>query len=260
MFTSPRTILFSIGSINIYCYGVVIAFATLCSVLVATFISKKYYTKIDKDIFIDLFIYVVLGGIIGARLYYVLLEYNYYSRHILESFMIMQGGLSIHGAILGGVITGLIYTKIKKISFWDYADIFAFALPIGQAIGRWGNFFNSEAFGKPTDIFCKLYIPEAKRPIEYTNFEYFHPTFLYECILDFVIFCILFFIIRKYAPQKSGIIFFSYLFLYSIARFFIETIRIDSALNIYNIPIAQIVSAIIILISITGITLIIKKK
>ncbi|MDD3435952.1 MAG: prolipoprotein diacylglyceryl transferase, partial [Candidatus Gastranaerophilales bacterium] len=125
---------------------------------------------------------------------------------------------------------------------------------------RWGNFFNSEAFGRPTENFLKLYIPIYKRPIQYLQCNYFHPTFLYESILDICIFLILFFVIRKLAKNKDGIVFFSYLILYSIVRIIVEQLRIDSVLNIYGIPVAQIVSLFIILISIVSIFIIRLKK
>lgn len=259
MFTSPGDIAFYIFAIPIYYYGVIMAISLFSGVLIARFITGRFYPEIDPEVIYDISPHVILGAIFGARLYYCLLSYNYYAKNPLEIFALWQGGLSIHGAILGGLIAGIIYAKRHKLPILKLCDIFSYGLVLGQAIGRWGNFFNSEAFGRPTDNFLKLYIPIYKRPLEYMQYNFFHPTFLYESILDVCIFLVLFFVIRKSAKKRSGIVFFTYLMLYSIVRIIIEEIRIDSVLNIDGVPIAQIVSAIIILISIIGI-FVIKSK
>lgn len=223
---------------------------SLCiGVVVSNLITKKYYQNLNPEIIYDIAPHIIIGAIIGARLYYCLLSYNYFSQNLIEVLEIRHGGLSIHGAILGGLFGGIIYSRRHKLPILKLCDIFSYGLILGQAIGRWGNFFNSEAFGKPTSFFLKLYIPIYKRPIEYLQYNYFHPTFLYESVLDVCIFLILFFVIRKISQNKDGVIFFSYLIMYSIARIIIEHIRIDSVLNIYGIPIAQIISAGIIFIS-----------
>ena len=127
--------------------------------------------------------------------------------------------------------------------------MYSLVIPIGQAIGRWGNFFNSEAFGKPCNFFWKMYILPQYRPAEYKNEEYFHPTFLYESIADLLIFLILYFALRKKFKECNGLLFCSYLTMYSFIRIFIEFIRTDSVLNIGDIPVAVIVSCVIIIIS-----------
>ena len=136
--------------------------------------------------------------------------------------------------------------------FLRYADLFSFGLVTGQIIGRWGNFFNSEAFGLPTNLPWKLYIPIFSRPIEYKMKEFFHPTFLYESLLNIIVFIILFILLTKLKNRKNGIIFFSYLILYSIVRLIVETIRIDSVLNFGILHIAHITSIVFIIISILG--------
>ncbi len=249
MFVSPGDIAFSIGSVSVYYYGIIMAVSLSAGVLTAHFITKKNYPEINPEIIYDISPHIIIGAILGARIYYCLLSYEYYSHNLLESLELWHGGLSIHGAILGGIISGIIYAKRHKLHILKFCDIFSYGLILGQAIGRWGNFFNSEAFGRPTENFLKLYIPIYKRPLEYMQYNYFHPTFLYESILDIFIFLILFFVIRKFAKNIDGIVFFSYLILYSAARFIIEQIRIDSVLNIFGIPIAQIVSGLIIFIS-----------
>ncbi len=249
MFASPGEVAFNIGSMPVYYYGIIMAISLFCGVLLTNFITKKYYPELNPDIIYDISPHIIIGAIIGARLYYCLLGYDYFSQNLIEILEIRHGGLSIHGAIFGGLLGGIIYAKKHKLPILKLCDIFSYGLILGQAIGRWGNFFNSEAFGKPTEFFIKIYIPIYKRPIEYMQYNFFHPTFLYESILDIVILIILFFIIRKTSKNKDGIIFFSYLILYSAIRIVIENIRIDSVLNIHNVPIAQIMSLLIIIIS-----------
>lgn len=283
MFTSPGEIAFFIGHLPVYYYGIIIAISLFTGVMVANLIANKFYPEINPEIIYDISPHIIIGGILGARIYYCILNFSYYLKHLIEVPEIWQGGISIHGAIIGGIIGGLLYSKKHKLPALKLCDIFSYGLALAQALGRWGNFFNSEAFGSPTESFLKLYIPIYKRPLEYMQYNYFHPTFLYESILDVCIFLILFFIIRKLATKKNhnvtsnsfqsriserpcdtetssvrreyydGIVFFSYLILYSIVRILIEQIRIDSVLNIFGIPIAQIVSGLIILISVISI-------
>lgn len=261
MFTSPGDIAFYLGAVPVYYYGIMIALALSLGVFVARTITGKFYPEIDPEVIYDISPHIIIGAMIGARLYYCLLSYNYFIKNPIEIFQIWHGGISIHGAIIGGLIMGIWYAKRHKLPVLKLCDIFSYALVLGQAVGRWGNFFNSEAFGRPTTInFLKLYIPIYRRPIEYMQYDYFHPTFLYESILDLLIFFILFFIVRKSAKKKSGIVFFTYLILYSIARIIIEEVRIDSVLNIYGVPIAQIISCVIILISIIGLAIIKSKN
>lgn len=249
MFASPGDIAFHIGSIPIYYYGIIMAASLLIGGGIAYLITKKFYTELNPEIIYGIYPNIIIGAILGARIYYCLLSYDYYSQNLFEIVKIWHGGISIHGAIIGGLIGGIIYAKRHKLPILKLCDIFSYGLILGQAIGRWGNFFNSEAFGRPTESFLKLYIPIYKRPLGYMQYNYFHPTFLYESILDILIFIILFFIIRKLAKNIDGIVFFSYLILYSIVRIIIEQVRIDSVLNVFGIPIAQIVSVLIILIS-----------
>lgn len=257
MFVSPGDIAFNIGTLPIYYYGIIMALSLCLGVFVSSIITKKFYPDLNPDIIYDIAPHIIIGAFIGARLYYCLLGYDYYSQNPLEILEIRHGGLSIHGAILGGLITGIIYAKKHKLPILRICDIFSYGLIVGQAIGRWGNFFNSEAFGLPcNNCMIKLFIPIYKRPLEYLQYNYFHPTFLYESILDICIFLILFFVVRRFIKGKDGIVFFSYLILYSTARIFVEEIRIDSVLNIEGVPIAQIVSAITILISIISLIIV----
>lgn len=281
MFVSPGDVAFCIGSVQIYYYGIIMALSLTFGILVVRLVTGKFYPEINTETIYDISPHIIICAIIGARVYYCLLSYSYFVKNPWEIIQVWHGGISIHGAIVGGLIGGIIYAKRHNLPILKLCDIFSYGLVLGQAFGRWGNFFNSEAFGGPTQSFLKLYIPIYKRPFEYLQYDYFHPTFLYESILDVCIFLILFFVVRKFVkkrhigygespcdPESSsgrrrsldGIVFFSYLILYSIARLIVEQVRIDSVLDIYGIPIAQIVSVLIILIGIIGIITIIKLK
>lgn len=254
MFESHSQIICTIFGFNIYFYGVILALAIVVGVFVADHIGTKFY-NLKKETIIDLSPYLVLFGILGARLYYCLLNYDFYLRFPTEIFAIRHGGISIHGAILGGLIGLIIFAKRHKLSILKLADISSLGLVLAQSFGRWGNFFNSEAFGLPTQLPWKLYIAPQYRPIPYTNFEYFHPTFLYESILDLVIFLILFYLVKKNKTGKDGNVALMYLLLYSFARIFVEHYRIDSVCYIHGIPIAMVVSACIIVLSTVGLFL-----
>ena len=247
MFQSPGAIVFDFGIIKIHWYGILIAFAFGLALFICSKVAKE---KNENPVyFYDMASYILIFAIIGARLYYVLFNWQYYSENPIDIFKLWQGGLAIHGGIIGGLVTGYIYTKYKKLSFLKYCDITCIGLILGQAIGRWGNFFNSEAFGAPTNLPWKLYIPIQNRPQQFINYEYFHPTFLYESICDFIIFLILYFVLKKRLNNNNGALFFSYLSLYSLVRFFIEGLRTDSLMLINEIKIAQLLSLCLIIVS-----------
>lgn len=246
MFESHSQIICTIFGLNIYFYGVILAFAIIAGVFVSEYFANKYY-NFKKDTIIDLAPYLVIFGIIGARLYYCLLNHDFYMRFPTEILAIRHGGISIHGAILGGFLGLVIFAKRHKISIPKLADVTAMGLVLAQAFGRWGNFFNSEAFGRPTNLPWKLFIAPQYRPIPYAANEYFHPTFLYESILDLAIFTILFMIVKSNKQGKAGNLALVYLILYSIVRIFVESFRIDSVCYIHGIPIAILVSCAILI-------------
>src|SRR3989338_9035365 len=245
--SSPGATSFQIGSLTIRWYGIFIAIAFLTGYFLAESLTRK--NNLDLNHFGNLIFFALLFSVVFARLYFVTLNIDYFKDHLTEIPKIWYGGQSIHGGILGGVLTAVIYTRLKKISFYRYIDILAVVFQLGQAIGRWGNFFNNEAFGKPVkNFFIQLSIPQEFRPDKYIGYEYFHPAFLYESILDFLLFVFLY---KKYKvfKEKPGKTFWMYLFSYSIIRFFLESIRVDSLCLFYNLPSAQVVSLIVILIS-----------
>ena len=246
MFSSPGRIMISIFGFDIYWYGLFLALGILCAVLISDFVSKKYY---KQNFVIDFAPIILIFGIIFARLYYCLINYDYYLNYPKNICLLREGGISIHGAILGGILALIVLYCFKKkqdknfnLSFLSVCDIFSLGLPLGQAIGRWGNFFNSEAYGLPTNLPWKLYIAPEYRTEQFLNFEYFHPVFLYELLLNLLIFTILFFYFKKYGTKSDGKITALYFILYSVCRFFTEALRTDSILNFGFLHIAQIAS------------------
>lgn len=230
---SPGTEILKLGPLTIRWYGLMIALGFLAATYAATKLSKRW--EIDPEKIVNLALVCFLSGIIGARLYFVALSWPHYSSHLSEIFFSSTEGfsirgLSIHGGIFGAILAGLIYCRREKLPFFRSCDIIASCLPLGQAIGRWGNFFNSEAFGRPVDASfpLKLFIPRNARPAQYERFEFFHPTFLYECVWDLGLFALLYFVIARRFPQYHGLTFFIYIGGYSLGRLIIESLRTDS--------------------------------
>ncbi|MBD2209444.1 prolipoprotein diacylglyceryl transferase [Calothrix sp. FACHB-156] len=252
-FTSPGPILWRIGPITIRWYGLLIATAVLIGVSLSQYLAKR--RNVNPDLLSDLSIWLVIGAIPAARLYYVLFQWPEYAQHPDRIIAIWQGGIAIHGAILGGLVAALIFAKLKQVSFWQLADLVAPSLILGQAIGRWGNFFNSEAFGDPTNLPWKLYIPLDRRPPELVNFEYFHPTFLYESLWDLMVFALLITLFLRSLQGKPrlkiGTLFLTYLAAYSLGRLWIEGFRTDS-LMLGPLRMAQVVSLIGIILGLAG--------
>lgn len=242
-FTSPGPTIIELGPLTIRWYGLLIASAVLIGVSLSQYLAKR--RNVDPNLLGDLAIWLVIGAIPAARLYYVLFEWKQYSQHPDQIIAIWNGGIAIHGAILGGTLAAIIFSRIQKVSVWQMADLVAPSLILGQAIGRWGNFFNSEAFGDPTDLPWKLYIPPQRRPLNFINFEYFHPTFLYESLWNLMVFGLLITLFNrslKGKPRlKVGTIALVYMVAYSCGRVWIEGLRTDS-LMIGPLRIAQIVS------------------
>lgn len=252
-FESPGPIIWDFGPITIRWYGLLIALAVIIGLNLSQYLAKK--RQINPDLIGDLVIWLVIAALPAARLYYVLFKWNIYAQQPGEIIAIWKGGIAIHGAILGGTLATLIFARLKRVSFWQLTDVIAPSLILGQAIGRWGNFFNSEAFGDPTNLPWKLYIPPENRPLEYLNFEYFHPTFLYESLWNVGVFILLIWLFRwglKHPGRlKAGTLTLVYLIAYSSGRFWIEALRTDS-LMLGPLRIAQVVSIVAIAFSSLG--------
>ena len=237
-FTSPGAELV-LGPIRLRWYGILIASAVLIGVSLAQKVAQR--KGLNPDIVSDLAIWLVLGAIPAARLYYVLFQWDYYRNNPGEIIAIWHGGIAIHGAILGGMLATFIFCRLKKLSFWRLADTVAPSLILGQAIGRWGNFFNSEAFGAPTDLPWKLFIPVGNRPQGLGNLEFYHPTFLYESLWNLGTFALLMWLTFRFTKLRAGSIFLIYTIAYSLGRVWIEGLRMDS-LMLGPLRIAQVVS------------------
>ncbi|MEQ9487329.1 prolipoprotein diacylglyceryl transferase [Coleofasciculus sp. F4-SAH-05] len=252
-FASPGPILVKLGPLTIRWYGLLIASAVLIGVSLSQYLAKR--RNVDPNAIADLAIWLVIGAIPCARLYYVLFQWQQYAQRPEDIIAIWKGGIAIHGAILGGLVATIIFARIQKLSVWLLADLVVPSLILGQAIGRWGNFFNSEAFGSPTNLPWKLYIPPQHRPPAYINYQYFHPTFLYESLCNLLIFAVLitlFFRDLKRKPHlKVGTLALIYLVGYSAGRIWIEGLRTDS-LMVGPLRIAQIVSLVSILLGLAG--------
>jgi phosphatidylglycerol---prolipoprotein diacylglyceryl transferase len=242
-FQSPGAEIFSFGFLTVRWYGLLIASGVLLGVLVSQFLAKR--RQVNPDTMGDLAIWLVIGAIPCARIYYVLFEWQRYQSDPSKLFAIWEGGIAIHGAIIGGVIAGILFARKYKIAFWQLVDLVAPSLILGQAIGRWGNFFNSEAFGVPTDLPWKLYISPEFRPPESREFDYFHPTFLYESLWNFMVFALLIYLffwgLRHRERLKLGTLGCVYLAAYSSGRVWIEGLRTDS-LMLGSLRVAQIIS------------------
>ena len=187
---APPDIAFYIFRTPIYWYGIIMAIAILIAILMANKLCKIVFGK--KDLAIEYAPLIIISGILGARLYFCFLNPGYYFSHPLEIFDIREGGLSIHGALIFGIAALLYTAKRNQISFLNLLDCFACGTILGQAIGRWGNYFNSEAYGLPTmSQDWGLYIPQERRITEFANYSLFHPAFLYESVLNIIAFAIL---------------------------------------------------------------------
>jgi phosphatidylglycerol:prolipoprotein diacylglycerol transferase len=246
----PSRILISFGPINVYWYGIFIVLGILAGICVA--IKLAQYHKIAKDTIIDLIFWLIIGGIIGARIYHIFLEFPYYREHPLDIFKIWQGGLAIHGALIAGLLILWRYSRRHNLNFWQLGSIIVPALTIAQAFGRWGNYFNQELFGRPTDLPWGIPIEPASRITGFYNAQYFHPTFLYESLGNLLIFIILVLLHLFYAKRKiigCRIIFIGYFLLYSALRFVLEFIRIDETVIIIGWRLPQLFSLIIFIIS-----------
>ncbi|MGY3718402.1 prolipoprotein diacylglyceryl transferase [Sutcliffiella cohnii] len=229
-----------IGPFTVFWYGIIIGLGIALGWFLATRETNKL--GLHKGIFSDLLLWAIPIAIISARIYYVLFKWDYYSKNPGEIIAIWKGGIAIHGALIGAIITAIVFAKKRGVSFWQIADIAAPSIILGQAIGRWGNFMNQEAHGTEVSraFLENLYLPDFIINQMYIDGYYYHPTFLYESLWNLVGFFILI-ILRKFQP-KRGELFLSYIIWYSTGRFFVEGLRTDSLMLSDTLRIAQIMS------------------
>ncbi|HAR3251332.1 TPA: prolipoprotein diacylglyceryl transferase [Staphylococcus aureus] len=239
---------FNLGPLSVRWYGIIIA----VGILLGYFVTQRALVKagLHKDTLVDIIFYSALFGFIAARIYFVIFQWPYYAENPSEIIKIWHGGIAIHGGLIGGFIAGVIVCKVKNLNPFQIGDIVAPSIILAQGIGRWGNFMNHEAHGGSVSraFLEQLHLPNFIIENMYINGQYYHPTFLYESIWDVAGFIILV-NIRKHL--KLGETFFLYLTWYSIGRFFIEGLRTDSLMLTSNIRVAQLVSILLILISIS---------
>ncbi len=255
---NPQPILLELGPLTFRWYGLMIAIGLLSAIFVSAYLAKRRGRNTD-DVY-SLAFWLAIGGIIGARLYdFVIIEFDYFIGQPLDIFKIWQGGLAIHGAVIGGVIALVVWCRVKKQKVLDWLDLAAVSVPLGQAIGRWGNYFNQELFGGPTNLPWGIPIDMAHRPIQYLSSTHFHPAFLYESILNFILFLILSFLMKK-DKLPAGAVALLYIAGYGLIRFVMELIRIDETTMILGWRLPQVVSVIATVIAILIFSLLFKKK
>ncbi len=226
MFSSPGAIAIQLGPISIRWYGILMATAIGVGFWLAH--REARAEKLPADDILRVAQWAVVAGLIGARLYEVIFNWDYYGQYPAKIIAVWEGGLAIHGGLIVGPLVGVYLARRWRVPIWRSLDIAAPSVAIGQAIGRWGNFFNEEAFGRPTDLPWKLYISPSHRPAPFAQDDFFHPTFLYESLWDLGIFLVLVLWLRPALRNRPGALFFSYVGLYSVGRFAIESLRLDS--------------------------------
>lgn len=258
----------SVFGFEIAYYGMIIAFGMIMGYLIVEWQAKR--TGQDKDIYLDFALYAIVLSVIGARIYYVIFSWNDYKDNPIQIFNTRGGGLAIYGGVIAAVLTALVYTKIKKVSFWLLADTGCIGLVTGQIIGRWGNFFNREAFGGYTNNLLAMQIKKSEvNPSNITTdilnhvvtikgVEYIqvHPTFLYESLWNL---CLLIFLIAYTKHKKfDGELMLIYLVWYGIGRTWIESLRTDQLLLWgTNLAVSELLSAVLAIVA--GTAIIIKR-
>src|SRR5512135_2770023 len=245
---------FALGPLFIRFYGIILMLGAVAGGWLAT-VEVKRRGK-DPEMVWDLLVYLIIGGVIGARLWHIFtpppssiaqgFTTQFYLTHPLDALAIWKGGLGIPGTIIGGLIALYLYTRSNKsISFVDWADIAAPCLALGQAIGRWGNFFNQELYGAPTDLPWKIYIDPAHRLSGFQDMSYYHPLFAYESLLNLANMLLLLWLMRRYVGSlRKGDIFNVYLIAYPAIRFSLDFLRLDAS-KVLSININQTFMAVV---------------
>ena len=248
---------FQIGPLYVRFYGIVLMLGAVAGAWLATKEARR--RGIDPDIVWDLLVFLIVGGVLGARLWHILtpppssieqgIDTYYYLTHPLDAIAIWRGGLGIPGALLGGAVAMYFYTRKNKLSFSTWADIAAPSVALGQAVGRFGNFFNQELYGAPTNLPWKLYIDPAHRLSGYQDVDYFHPLFAYESILNLANVFLLIWISRRFEDKlKPGDVLLTYLITYPAIRFGLDFLRLDAA-EVAGVNANQTVVAVVAIVS-----------
>jgi phosphatidylglycerol---prolipoprotein diacylglyceryl transferase len=231
-----------LGPVTIYWYGLIIGLGAMLGLWLAVRESER--RGLAKDTFVDAVMIAVPVAILCARLYYVAFEWDYYKDNPGKILAVWEGGIAIHGALIGSFLIALIFSKKRGISFWKLVDIAAPSILLGQAIGRWGNFMNQEAHGGeiPRSFLESLMLPDFIINQMYIDGAYYHPTFLYESLWNFLGVIVLLYLRR--VNLHRGELFLTYLIWYSVGRFFVEGLRTDSLMLTESLRMAQVMSLI----------------
>jgi phosphatidylglycerol:prolipoprotein diacylglycerol transferase len=256
MFHSPGAVVLHLGPLTFRWYGILMAGAMAIGLWLAY--REAVRRGVDPDSLLKASELGLLGGLVGARLYYVVFNLDYYGRFPAKILAVWEGGLAIHGGVLGGLLLGGGYALWRGLPAVTYLDIAAPSLALGQAIGRWGNFFNEEAFGTPTGLPWRLYISPQHRPVQYAQDEFFHPTFLYESLWDLLVFVVLVWVFRDRLERAPGALFLTYVGFYSVGRFITEALRTD-ALMFGPIRVAQVASVVGVSLALVGVPLLLRR-
>ncbi|MGN7470306.1 prolipoprotein diacylglyceryl transferase [Brevibacillus sp. SAFN-007a] len=229
----------SLGPLNIHWYGIIMGLAFFLGTYLAMYNSKR--SGIDPDHVLNMVVWIIPAAIVCARLYYVVFEWAQYKDNPIDIIKVWEGGLAIHGGLIGGALAGTYYIRKHNLPFLRLGDVLMPSVILGQAIGRWGNFINQEAHGGVASAEFMANFPAFIRNQMFIGGQYYHPTFLYESLWNLLVFGIL--MLMLYRLKKfDGQILFSYMILYSIGRFFIEGMRTDSLLIADTLRVAQLVS------------------
>lgn len=233
-----------LGPFSIHWYGIIIGTGLLLGLYIST--NEAVKRGLQKEVFSDLILWALPIALIFARIYYVIFNWSYYSQHPDEIIAIWRGGIAIHGALIGAIITTVVFAKKRNLSFWKLADIAAPSIILGQAIGRWGNFMNQEAHGGPVsrEFLESLHLPDFIINQMYIKGSYYHPTFLYESLWNLIGFLVL--LVLQRINLKRGEVFLTYVIWYSIGRFFIEGMRTDSLMLTDSLRMAQVLSIVLV--------------
>jgi phosphatidylglycerol:prolipoprotein diacylglycerol transferase len=229
---------FYIGSFKIYFYGIIITSGVILGAWLASREARR--RGVDGDLIWDALVWLMIGGVVGARLWHILtppqsmveqgVTTSFYFTHPLDMLNIRAGGLGIPGAVIGGILALYLYTRKYRLDFVQWTDISAPALALGQAIGRWGNYFNQELYGAPTNLPWAIYIEPTRRLPEYQAVSYYHPLFLYESIWNLANMAVLLWLGRRFPDKlKKGDLFLIYLIIYPFGRFMLEFLRLDAS-------------------------------
>lgn len=249
---SPSPIIFILGPFYLRWYGLLLGIGAALALWITLRLGRQ--RDMPEDDILNLGARTIIIGFLGARLYHVLNEPHYYWQHPGEILQVWHGGLAIHGGLIAGLVTIFVYCRRRSLQLWAMTDLVAPGLILAQAIGRWGNYFNQELFGRPTNLPWGIPIDPAYRPPNAATNVYFHPTFLYESLWDAGVFLLLFALARRSKQRRlpDGVVTTLYLFLYALGRFGTELLRIDDVPIIGGVRLPLLVSGALVLVALAG--------